>query len=511
MTAVETARSLLPWWVKGAAPAAYLLSALVFSSALSLVLAYLAYRPFRQYSGELWVERARLAFPVRMATRFHLVLFPVLFGALAFSWGLPPVTGLGKTAWAWMVAFASLVGPLGVWWRFSRLLRPDPPPFRYRLQGALSLTLLMLSRFLIALAVMAVLPPAFNLRALAVYLAALLALAWLSWTGGLGLLARLGLARPASARLAELVRTLSDRLHRPPPPVFEIVCPLTNAWAFIPAGKLAFTDACLALLDGPELEAIAAHELAHLTEPRRFSLLRFAQNPALLAMVSFPLLIPTLGLLPYLAILLASLGALILIARQLRRMEARADEQARAAEPAAGTYAQALEKLYRANLIPAVMAGKNAIHPHLYDRLLAAGVQPAYPRPEPPAVRRTLLWSLVAIMVLMVFASFPALYLRRFTQSLAARSEPGLLLSLGFSESGWQYQLLADRSRSQGDDPATEAFYRAAEELEGRGGYVSVDLIGYLAEKGRCLEAREILEEIQSDSEPTPGESAEDH
>jgi hypothetical protein len=37
--------------------------------------------------------------------------------------------------------------------------------------------------------------------------------------------------------------------------------------------------------------------------------------------------------------------------------------------------------LYEENLIPAVMAQRRT-HPDLYDRLIAAGVQPDYPRPQ---------------------------------------------------------------------------------------------------------------------------------
>jgi len=48
-----------------------------------------------------------------------------------------------------------------------------------------------------------------------------------------------------------------------------------------------------------------------------------------------------------------------------------------------GVYARALARLYEANFAPAVMPRKHS-HPHLYDRLVSAGVQPDYPRPEPP-------------------------------------------------------------------------------------------------------------------------------
>jgi hypothetical protein len=48
----------------------------------------------------------------------------------------------------------------------------------------------------------------------------------------------------------------------------------------------------------------------------------------------------------------------------------------------AGTYARALSGLYQDSLLPAVMAKGRSTHPHLYDRLLAAGVTPDFPRPK---------------------------------------------------------------------------------------------------------------------------------
>ncbi len=73
-----------------------------------------------------------------------------------------------------------------------------------------------------------------------------------------------------------------------------------------------------------------------------------------------------------------------LFLRLVHRMEIRADAMARQPETAAGTYARALAKIYEANLVPVVLGAKRRTHPELYDRLVAAGVTPEYPRPEAP-------------------------------------------------------------------------------------------------------------------------------
>jgi Zn-dependent protease with chaperone function len=89
----------------------------------------------------------------------------------------------------------------------------------------------------------------------------------------------------------------------------------------------------------------------------------------------------------YLLFLVAALS----MRKRARRMEERADAFGKEAESEAGVYPRALAKLYEENLIPAVMPGKRQAHPHLYDRLLAAGITPDYPRPKPPGR-----WGIVA-------------------------------------------------------------------------------------------------------------------
>jgi Zn-dependent protease with chaperone function len=65
-------------------------------------------------------------------------------------------------------------------------------------------------------------------------------------------------------------------------------------------------------------------------------------------------------------------------------MEIRADALARSHEAQDGTFARALAHLSELNLCPAVLPGKLGTHPQVYDRLVAAGITPDFPRPEPP-------------------------------------------------------------------------------------------------------------------------------
>ena len=98
---------------------------------------------------------------------------------------------------------------------------------------------------------------------------------------------------------------------------------------------------------------------------------------------------------------------LALVRRRVsHRMEERADKiaiECKHINPE--VYARALERLYQTNQMPAVTPSRaNKTHPDLYDRMLAAGVTPDFPKPKPA---RSLNWInclvLAGLFVLPVF------------------------------------------------------------------------------------------------------------
>ena len=105
------------------------------------------------------------------------------------------------------------------------------------------------------------------------------------------------------------------------------------------------------------------------------------------------------------AVLELVLLLLLVFSRQLsQRMEKRADALARQEQTGDGIYARTLEKLYQANQMPAVMPRGRRTHPHLYDRMLAAGLTPDYPRPAPPGRITLPGWVIIAGIVVMALA-----------------------------------------------------------------------------------------------------------
>ncbi len=104
---------------------------------------------------------------------------------------------------------------------------------------------------------------------------------------------------------------------------------------------------------------------------------------------------------------------------------------ARSHEPAPGSYARALARLYEINRIPAVLPGRPRSHPHLHDRLVAAGAVPAEPRPQPPSRARGFATLLVAPCLLVGWVIPPGL--RAAVRYPPPATEPRLLLSIALT------------------------------------------------------------------------------
>jgi Zn-dependent protease with chaperone function len=156
-----------------------------------------------------------------------------------------------------------------------------------------------------------------------------------------------------------------------------------SAFALPYTGDLLFSDRLLDTHPDEEIAAICAHELGHLGESKW---IRAARLLGLLFVVPWLFVRPialTWGIGGVFAAGLLSWFISDAAHRLGRRMEQRADRIGRENESESGAYARALARLHEVNLVPAVMPMRR-LHPDLYDRLLAAGVQPDYPRPEKP-------------------------------------------------------------------------------------------------------------------------------
>lgn len=379
-----------------------LIGAFLLTAGAVFITNWLALRPWRCNKDKHWSEQARLAFPVIVAARSNLLIVPcVLVLTVLLVW--PDSSPL------WLfTGIAAVLGGYAGTFPLDRELSP-----RMSFQGWLRQAAIgMLLRFLVVfvfLGAAVLMPDEFNLLALAIG-CGMLGL-WIIWSrGGLVWLGRmLGLFQPAPERLQRIVTDTSARMGVPVREVWLLRSPAAQAFAMPGARTLGFTERLMELLSDDEIASVCAHELAHLTESKTDRYSRSIQMLTFLPWIYFNPLThafgPAVGFIAFYGLVFTTLGVPRIYRKISRKLESRADEMAKANEGDAGTYARALAKLYADNLTPAVSAKSHATHPHLYDRMLAAGVTPDFPR---PAAASLMAWHghLFAVVVGLLFAIF---------------------------------------------------------------------------------------------------------
>jgi Zn-dependent protease with chaperone function len=354
--------------------------------------ARVALGPLRAARPQVWFERARLAFPARAVSRFALLLLPVAFAIVVMiqpfdlSMEHPLVAGLA-------VAVPALVAAGIVRLRVERVVRDRPFGAGEMLRGWLAFAAVLFPHVIAGAVGTIVASDRFDARTLGALAGALVVVVASFLGAGVALARLLGVARPASARLLAAVDAASAATGIRPRSVLELDLAMANAFALPASRMMLFTPDAQRALDDAGIAAIARHELGHVSEPPRVVAARLAG--AMIVVGSIVVMRPIAGqvfrqdgigaMLVSLLVIIAALLFVRLVIRPLaRRMEERADGIARAHQAHDGEYARALEALYAENLTPAVMNARGT-HPHLYDRLVAAGATPSWPRPAPPS------------------------------------------------------------------------------------------------------------------------------
>ena len=348
--------------------------------AAALVIAvcnWLSLIPFRRTAGQHWTERARKLYPARLGAISGIWLVPidlVLVQRLIWQQEAPH----------WLLAgFAAWLGAMSGTYFFDREVFPWVAP-RDWLREAITSWTLRLPWLFLFFGIMAIMPAEVSWRTW--ILGAILIGAFAFWVYG-GLIwccKKLGLLQPPSERLSQIVSGVSARMNVPVRGVWMLRSSAAQALALPYTGDLLFTKRLLDICPDNEIVAICAHELGHLCESKFARAGRLLGGFVYLPWAFVRPLRHVLGDWAFLILFAVSWSARIFTRKHSRRLETRADSMARDQELDAGTYARALSRIYEANLMPAVMPKKRArTHPDLYDRLVAAGAQPEYSRPEP--------------------------------------------------------------------------------------------------------------------------------
>lgn len=310
----------------------------------------------------------------------------------------------------------------------------DDPEHRKRWEwpGSLVSLILLFSRSFVFAGIGTVAASIVPAHRWAIFVGTVLLVAAFNAPWGRIFLLAVGTLRKPGERLQRLVTETAMRLGRPVPPCYEVRGIGLNALAWPLWGIVGVTRLAMDCLDDDDVRALLMHEFGHLAEPPAVVRLRRIASYAPLVFFFGPLFraaFPSSGALGF----FVAFSVFVLISLRLKTglagTEDAADKYAvdHGGNPIA--YARALEKLYRYNGYPAVQGAKT-LHSDLYDRMLAVGATPEYPRPEAPSKRRRFAALYVAMIAFMVTTTT----VKIFSDDLVGTERSSTTLALN----GWQ-------------------------------------------------------------------------
>jgi Zn-dependent protease with chaperone function len=444
--------SEVPAWMFWAVPGAYIVLVGILAFLLCRTWEWIALRLTPVDPDAHWTERARQLIVVHGALPVATLITALLFclGPLALHGPLTPINQRVLIFLAGSSAFVGAVAGLG---RCERLIYGERATLGARWRGIGMSYLLLRSGLVLFLGMLLVIPAELGPGVAVVILVGAL-VAWGLMRGAqTGLMRRLGIVKPADEKLETMVRDLAAEVGQPVPSCYELSVLPANA-AVLPMANSLFVTRPLLEFPPEEVRSILAHEFGHLAEAKSAMRIRMV---AFFNIIALPLYIPvanSFGLGAGVLLVVLSFALSMGMQRRLLGMESDADEAAKEHEGEDGTYARALEGIYKHNMIPAVMGTKALTHPHLYDRLEAAGLSPDYPRPAGPPMGRmhAVRFCLILPITALVFASvYSHVSLLDSPWNGQGGEHVGVLLSGG---SPWPIFALAELRGREGDLPA---------------------------------------------------------
>lgn len=456
MNEIEAARMVLPGWASWSSSLIHwtlwtLCAALAMGVALNAAKSKLAIPAH-------WTERAR-----HYAASRQLLLCAGMFcAALAGLWATSAcgvLQMLSITQLALLCIASIYIIYLEYGYRLERWVRRAELERWSWVSDRVTILLVLRPILLITLIMLLAMPAEFSSATVIVFVGGSLLMLWSGLGGAFHLAAKLGFMRAAPDSLQRIIDSEARRVGRSCVQGRILRTRTANAFALQVQNTIVFTTMAVEILDERELAAVCQHELGHLGEPGVVLLKRLVPLLFCLVLGSAVPIVHNFGWLIFLAAYLLCFALVLLGLRTMRGMEEHADEGAHTHDE--GSYASALEKLYEENLVPAVMR-RRTTHPHLYDRILAAGVNPPYPRPEPPPSLRT---RTVAVLLIVAGCSLGQVLSSSYFQRYAWDSPTNARLALA-TGGGKAQDLAAWAGLCEERDPVAAAtLLRAAASL----------------------------------------------
>lgn len=349
--------------------------------------------PWERAVNAHWTERARLLWPVRYTAAICVFLVPFILNQV--HWFLNP-----HDSYSWIaLGIISFLGALLGCFPLDRRLFPRLD-FRTWCQQTIVWWGIRLGIWVFLGLGVILMPAEFGWKTILVAASYMLVHCLFTWGLFLRYLRVLKFVKPAGPRLQTIVdATVSNMGGAYIRATWEMGGRLALAFAFPVTRELAFSERALEICSDEEIAAVCAHEIAHLKESKWVLAARLFGSLIFLPIIFISPVVSNFGLWGLLVLYLLMFAILIFTRLLSRKMEKNADEQARKVQSNEGVYARALEKFYRENLLPAVNVNNRQTHPHLYDRLLAAGITPDFPRPKRPKRLTLTGWAFVFAFV----------------------------------------------------------------------------------------------------------------
>jgi Zn-dependent protease with chaperone function len=360
--------------------------------------------PLKRAKNAHWTARSRLLWPVRFTANINVFVIAFLLNQL--HWYLFP-DSYSSSNWL-LDGFAAVLGAILGCYPLDRQIFPELN-FKNWWRQTLATWGMRVGIWVVLVAGMLLMPETLGVKMVLIICGYLLIHFLLTWGFLLKYFRLIGFLKPAGQRLQRIVDATSSKIGNVNVrATWEMGGRVANAFAFPVTHELVFCERTLEICSDDEVAAICAHEIAHLKESRFVLITRLLGS-----LTIFPLLFinPAVHWIGPLGFLLPYIFVLVMLRFTKwfsQKMERRADALAAKEQNDEGVYARALEKLYRENLSPAVNVNNRQTHPHLYDRMVAAGITPDFPRPDRP--KRFTIIGWVFIFASAAFIVFDIMY-----------------------------------------------------------------------------------------------------
>lgn len=356
-----------------------------------------------------WTQKARILFTARMDASSLVIIFPVTIVIISLLPRFSSHEVTPKTLKLLWFCTISLFVCITVSAKILRRYHTTPP--MSTVKSMCSSLFLLYPNLTVALIFIAI-SPFVSKSFLWLWLISFAAVTWLALTKwSLPLAKWCGVLTPAP----QLQTMIPDNSIA----TYFFYHKTASAFALIFSNAICVSEKLYGLLDDKQMRSIMAHEYQHHQKHNKIAR-AFICSPAFILVGGYKIFslhnIKLYWIIP-LIFLLATIknAAMKIFLREEKEID---DFVSKAMDNKA--YAQALEAMYKENLVPAVMA-KNTTHPHLYDRMLDAGVTPDFPRPQPPEKSKKMIIFISIAVLTLTTPQITSIFLNRGLHATYAR------------------------------------------------------------------------------------------